>query len=213
MPKSYLQTSMLIYQEDAAGLILEATIQSGTPLTTASLFAKGALVTCLDDGKVYRNSGTSAVPVWEDTSHIDSDEIDVGLIRTVEKDLTSAQIKAMMDTPVEILAGPSGKAILVESVDFIMTRAAGQTGYTGGGVVNVQYKNTATGAGVATHADIAATIVAQAEGITYTHRIGSVQSSIATADIVGQGLYISNKTAPFTDGQGTAKVVVRYYEI
>lgn len=54
--KSYVDTDAL--------LILEATIDSGTIPTTASLFSQGAKVIDLSTGISYFNTGTTAVPVW-----------------------------------------------------------------------------------------------------------------------------------------------------
>ena len=124
-------------------------------------------------------------------------------------DLTAAQIIAMYTTPVEVVPAKTGKAIIVDAVEFDMTRTS--TAFTGGGVVAVQYDNTANGAGTATHATIAATVVTGAAGETRTFRIPVVLSDIAASAIEGIGLYISNQTAVFAAGTGTARVTVHYH--
>jgi hypothetical protein len=75
----------------------------------------------------------------------------------------------------------------------------------------VQYGNAANGAGQTAHADIAAAVVTAGAGTTHTHRTPSDLSDIATASQEGVGLFVSNKTAAFAAGTGTASLVVRYY--
>ncbi len=187
----------IIYEtEPLTGYISQASYVT-VPPTTASKFAKGAIVTDKTTGYVYRNVGTTAVPVWE-----------TGTIYTTVA-LTAAQLIAMYAAPVEVLPAVPGKAIIVDSVDFDITRTS--TAFTGGGVVAVQYAATANGAGTATTATIAATVVTGAAGRTITARIPVVQSDIATASITGIGLYISNATAAFAAGTGTATVKIGYH--
>ncbi len=57
-------TTLNVYNATATGLILFATIDSGTIPTTASLFAPGAYVIDLSTGVTYRNTGTTATPVF-----------------------------------------------------------------------------------------------------------------------------------------------------
>ena len=140
---------------------------------------------------------------------VTSAKIDPLVQKVVQVNLTAADLIAMYTTPVLVLAAVTGKAILVDSVTFDITRTA--TAFTGGGVVNVQYANTANGAGTKVHADIAATVVTGAAGRTITERIPLVQSDIATASITAVGLYISNQTAVFATGTGTAVLTVRYH--
>ena len=165
-----------------------------------------------------RNNRFKKLPVKADqgfigdlTGDVTGDLVNTNLLKTVEVDLTAAQIIAMYTTAVEIVPVIAGKAIYVQSVNFDVTGTATQ--FTGGGVVGVQYDDTANGAGTLTHADIAATVVQGATALVHTFRIPVVLSAVATAAIVGKGLYISNKTAVFAAGTGTAKVTVRYYAI
>jgi hypothetical protein len=140
---------------------------------------------------------------------VTSAKLDTELLQAVTVNLTAANLIAMYATPVVIIPAVAGKAIYIQSVEFDITRTA--TAFTGGGVVNLQYKNTANGAGTTLHADIAATVVTGAAGTTHTVRIPSVLSDVADADITNVGVYISNKTAAFAAGTGTASVTVRYY--
>jgi hypothetical protein len=190
-------TGVLAYELNSEGLILEGTIPSGTPPTTASAFTYGAKLTDLSTGLVYINEGTTAAPVWQTNQ------------RTKVVALTAANLIAMYAAPVEIVPAVAGKAIIVDSVDFDITRTS--TAFTGGGVVAVQYAATANGAGTATTATIAATVVTGAAGRTITGRIPVVLSDVAAASIIAIGLYISNQTAAFAAGTGTASVIVRYH--
>lgn len=198
MPKSVSGTTLSVFDETAGGLIIRATIDNGTPPTTASLFAVGAKVIDLSTGTQYSNVGTTAIPVWQPLEN-----------NSVQVSLTAANLIAMYTTPVAVVTAVANKSIIVDSVEFDITRTA--TAFTGGGVVAVQYDSTANGAGTATHATIAATVVTGAAGRTVTARIPVVQSDIASASIVGKGLYISNATAAFAAGTGTAVVTIRYH--
>lgn len=197
MAKSLSGTGILIYDETNTGLALDCTITNGTIPTTASTFAPGCRVSDQSTGIVYINQGTAAVPAWQAQK----------LSKTVA--LTAAQLIAMYTTPVEVVAAVPGMSIIVDSVDFDITRTA--TAFTGGGVVAVQYGTTANGGGTATTATIAAATVTGAAGRTVTARIPVVQSDIASASIVGISLCISNATAAFAAGTGTASVTVSYH--
>lgn len=187
-----------IQQTNTEGLITLCLSENGTN-STASKFAKGCIMVDKSTGLVYTNKGTVASPIWGDSIH------------TKVVSLTAAQILGMYAAPVEVIPAISGKSIYLLGFNFDLTGTATQ--FANGGVVNLQYKNTANGAGTTLHADIAATVVTGATGLVHTYRIPSVQSAVATADIVGQGVFISNKTAAFITGTGTATLNVRYYAI
>lgn len=53
-----------IYEKTADGYAIRATVDSGVPPTTASIFAIGCVCVDLQTGTFYRNQGTVAVPVW-----------------------------------------------------------------------------------------------------------------------------------------------------
>lgn len=191
--------ALTVLEKDGLGLVTRGEIQNFLALdTTASTYQLGCKITDISTGLQYVNTGTIAAPVW---ALLDS--------QVVSTNLTAAQIIAMYTTPVQVVAAVLGKAIIVDSVEFILTGTATQ--FTGGGVVGVQYKNTANGAGQLTHASIAASVVQNATAKIYCKRIPIDLSAIATANINGAGLFISNATAVFAAGTGTAVVVVRYH--
>lgn len=128
---------------------------------------------------------------------------DVGQYATVA--LTAAQIIAMGTVAVSVLAAPgAGKAIMVESIMFEMTRTG--TAFTGGGAINFQYHTTTTSV------PHASTIPAS---LVTTGGAGLAQSLLAppAATLVvpaNEGIDIANITAPFAAGTGTAKIFIRY---
>lgn len=170
---------------------------AGAPPTSASVYGLLCRYTDTTNKIVYENVGTFAAPVWKGRG-----------TRTIT--LSAADIIAMYTTPVLVVPAVPGKAIFVRDVRLTITRTS--TAFTGGGVVAVQYNSTANGAGTLTHATIAASVVTGAAGTTYTQRIAAVagQSDIASASIAGIGLYISNQTAVFAAGTGTASLTVDF---
>lgn len=204
-----LGLGILISSTNEAGLILEAVSKGANLPTTASKFAVGAKLVDGSTGKEYYNSGTIAVPVWNSISEVTSSEVDTLVQKTVQVSLTAAQIIGMAAAPVVVIPAVTGKAIILDDMVFDLTGTATQ--FTSGGVVNLQYKATATGAGTTLHADIAATVVTGATARTITQRIAKDLTSTATADITGIGVYISNKTGAFATGTGTAVVTARYH--
>lgn len=197
-----ISSSCVLYLGDNSGLAISAEC-TGTPPTTANVFQVGCRMIRTDAGSgdtaVFVNTGTSAAPVWEAEGDTFEETVN----------LTAANIIGMYAAPVLIVPAVTGKAIILDSMELVMTRTA--TAFTDGGVVAVQYSNTANGAGTATTATIAATVVTGAAGTSYTSRIPVNQSGIASASIAGIGLYISNQTAAFAAGTGTAVVKVRYH--
>lgn len=187
---------------DTSGLLIEAEC-TGTPPTTANVFQIGCKMIQTDASagsiSVFTNTGTSAAPVFENG----------GGSMTVA--LTASQLQTMYTTPVQIVPAITGKAIIIDSMEFDITRTS--TAFTGGGVVAVQYDLTANGAGTATTATIAASVVTGSTGRSITSRIPVNLSDVASAAIIGIGLYISNQTAVFAAGTGTAVVKVKYHTV
>lgn len=125
--------------------------------------------------------------------------------------LTAANLIAMYAAPVALVAAPgAGKSIVVAKVAFTITRTA--TAFTGGGAVIVQYAATANGAGTqALDSTLAAATVTGAAGSALSFRNGAVISNAASTVTQNVGLYISNDTAAFAAGTGTATVDIWYY--
>jgi len=183
---------------------------SGAFLTTADKFAVGCRLTDSNTGKQYYNSGTVAVPAWNEVGAVTSAEVDPLLVQVAQVSLTAAQINALFTTSIVVIPAVTGKAIILD--DLIVDLSATATQFTAGGVVNLQYKSTANGAGAALHADIAAATITGATARFIIQRSPLVAgSAITTADIIGQGVYIGAKTQNFATGTGTAVVTARYH--
>lgn len=131
-------------------------------------------------------------------------------VRHATVSLTAANLIAMYAAPVALLPAPgSGKSIVVTRVAFTITRTA--TAFTGGGAAIIQYGTTVNGGGTqALDSTLAATVVTGAAGTTVSCRNGAVISDLAAATIQNAGVYISNATAAFAAGTGTATVDIWY---
>lgn len=131
-------------------------------------------------------------------------------VQHVRVSLAAADILGMAAAPVAVVAAPgAGKTLIVTRAAFRIVRSA--TAYANGGVVILQYGATATGGGTqALDSTIAATVVTGAAGTTDSHRNGAVMSDVAAATAENAGLYISNGTAAFITGTGTATIDVWY---
>ena len=209
MQTNSLIPGILILENDSNGYVTRGNT-AGALLTTAGYFATGCVLVDTTTAKQYINTGTVAVPVWNSTSEVTSAEIDPLVVQVAQVPLTAAQINGMYATPVVIVPAVTGKAIVLD--DLIVDLTGTATQFAGGGVVNLQYKATANGAGAALHADIAAATVTGATTRFIIQRSPLVAgSAITTADIISQGVYISNKSGAFTTGTGTSVVTCRYH--
>ena len=116
--------------------------------------------------------------------------------------LSSANILAMFGTPVTLLPAPgAGKTIIVESILFKMTRTS--TAYAGGGAVTFKYAG-----GASLPSTIAATVVTTGGAGTEYNHVGDNGASLTPT--ANAGIQITNGTAAFTTGTGTADIVIKY---
>lgn len=162
--------------------------------TTTLTFGAGCEIADRSTGFRFRNVGTPATPVW------------TMIPSMVAVPLTAAQLIAMYATPVNLIPAVPGKTIIVDSYELNMTTTS--TVFTGGGVVAPQYAATANGAGTALTATVAASVVTATAGNSVTSRIPVVQSAIAQA---GVGVFLSNQTAAFAAGTGSAVVTMTFH--
>lgn len=137
---------------------------------------------------------------------LDSSGIAPGVVQVASVSLAAADIIGMNGTPVQILAAPgSGKAIVVESIVFEMIRSS--TAFTGGGAVSFQYHTTTTS--VPHAGSIQASVVTGAAG-TVLVALGPNVGSNGLVVPANEGIDITNATAAFAAGTGTAKVFIKY---
>lgn len=128
-------------------------------------------------------------------------------VSTAQVRLTSAQIKAMSATPVQIVAAPGvGKMVIVGR--NVNTYLFGTTQYTGGGAIGLEFGNTALLAGPAASTTLAG---ATFDGYTASNNFELTPNNTNTsANINNMGIFISNNTAPFATGDGTLIVNLNY---
>jgi hypothetical protein len=128
----------------------------------------------------------------------------------VQVTLAAAQIIGMYAAPVVLVAAPgAGHTVMISKASFRITRTA--TAFTGGGAAIIQYGATVNGGGTqAADSTIASTVITGAAGTTHTWRSGLTNLSDNSA-LDNVGLYISNATAAFAAGTGTAVVDVWYF--
>lgn len=136
---------------------------------------------------------------------ITSSEIAPSVVQTAVVSLTSANLKGMYAAPVALLAAPgTGYAIVDVSAVFEMIATA--TGYANGGAVSIVYN----GGSVPVHAgSVPAAVVTAGAGTTLTN-LGAAVATNGTTVAENKGLDITNASAAFITGTGTAKVFLKY---
>ena len=158
MPFSVSGSRLLIYEKDTVGLCKLGTIPFGTPETTASLFSRGALITCEEDGKIYRNKGTVAAPVWEELSYVTSEDIDESLIQSADILISAADIVATgagklgHAAGVPLVADPGANKV-VDLISAVMIYDFDTAAYTAGGNITVNSNGGAALTGTVTAAN------------------------------------------------------------
>jgi hypothetical protein len=161
------------------------------------------------------NAGVTAIQTGAVTgakianNAVDYAQIALDVAATATVTLSSAQILALYDTPVQLIAAPgSGKLILIDSI--LWDIAFGTTQYAAGGAIQAQYGNTAHGLGSPASASIAA---ATLNGVAASGYIanGSGDATLnAPATVRNTAVFLSNATGDFTTGDSTATLYVRY---
>lgn len=125
--------------------------------------------------------------------------------------LSAADIIGMYETPVKVLDAVVGKIIIVDYYDFILT--IGDTNFTAGDTVRLQYGDTAHGLGEPIAAIYASEVnddYGVGPGVSVRSRTASSLSGIALARVKELGIYLSNANRAFATGNGTLTVRVRY---
>jgi hypothetical protein len=138
---------------------------------------------------------------------ITSSSISPNLIQLATVTLTPTQIKAMYATPVSVLAAPgTGKSIVL--VDCL-TRFNYTDAYTSGGAIDLQYGNTAHGAGTTALSTLAASVLlASASADTILYAAGTTTTASQNTAI-----YVSNATGAFATGATSTLTLYIWYMI
>ena len=152
------------------------------------------------------NNGVTAIGAGKVTSAM----LEAALIKYATVNLSAANIIAMNGAPVEILPTPgSNKILVVSQIVFEMKRTA--TAFTGGGAVNFQYHTTTSS--VPHAGTIAGSNVTTGGAGTVVVVLGP---NVGTNGLVvpsNEAIDITNATAAFADGTGTAVVTIYYRTI
>ena len=141
---------------------------------------------------------------------VDYAQLAADVAATATVTLTATQIKALYDTPVQLIAAPgAGKLILIDSI--LWDIAFGTLQYTAGGVIAAQYGNSAYGAGSPASASIAsATLNGVAASGYLANGSGAATLNVAKTASLNTAVYISNASAAFTTGDSTVNLYIRY---
>jgi hypothetical protein len=118
--------------------------------------------------------------------------------------LSSAQLASMFTTPISILPAPTpNRALIPFYCTFVMY--AGSVAFTGGGAVNLQYH---TNTSIAPFAStVPASVVTEATPGTYPYYL---DPTAGFAPPLVDGIDVTNASAPFAAGNGSAKLYVSY---
>jgi hypothetical protein len=170
-------------------------------ITTAQINAAAGIV-----GTQLANN--TITPTQIAVNGLTSGALALNTIQYIQVPMTAAQWNGMSAAPVQILPAPgAGLIYMVDNVWYDMAFVTAQ--YANGGVVNLQFDSTVTGAGVQVTADTAAATIT---GLAASSIVvpGLSAAAKAQATTVNKGLFMSNKTAPFITGDGTWKINVAY---
>lgn len=133
--------------------------------------------------------------------------------KCVSGTLTTAQIAGMYAAPVLLVPLPAAGYMHVV-ISFTLNADNATAAFGGGGVVLVQYSNTANGAGTAATSTINGGIFSTDAANRVAVATGAAVSQAASASFISgtatAGLYISNQTGAFTTGGGATGTATWY---
>lgn len=187
---SDVTTNVEVDEFAAAGTVDTANLVNGA--VTADKLASDAVTTA----KILDNNVTSA-------------KLAVTTVQYATVAITAAEFNGMYAAPKQLVAAPgANKLIVLDKVDLLMTYGAAN--YAAGGVVAVQYDNTANGAGVIASTTLSAATFQAAVSTGFVFNCGVVPQTFSTC--VNKGLFLSNITAAFTTGD-SAFVAHIWYKV
>lgn len=116
--------------------------------------------------------------------------------------ISAAQFNGMYATPIELLpAGGANTLHVIDQAQLVLTY--GSVAFANGGTVLVQYDSTPNGAGVAASTTNITNAVVQAANSSRTWTMTAGVATLPFTTTVNKGLYLSNNTAAYTDGDST----------
>ena len=141
---------------------------------------------------------------------ITSTQVAANLIQTISVPVPNASVVAAYDTPYQIIAGVTNKTIVL--VSAVLRYVYGVHAFTSGGVIQLQYGNTAHAGGTTP-----LTTVAAAQVLATASSDNVMQVAAATvAPAQGAGIFFSNATADFAIAGGNTSsvtMIVQYYVV
>lgn len=173
------------------GMKIDGPFQINLPPSTGG-FPIATAVTIVDASGNIQGSAMLA-------NSVDTGQLAVAALQYATVNLSSAQILALNGTPITLVAAQgTGTVILVENIEFKMVTTSTQ--YAAGGNVTFQYSG-----GNAVTNNIGAAVITAAAGTSYTIRQGIDVTAVANTAVT-----VTNATAAFTTGTGTAVVNIKY---
>jgi hypothetical protein len=121
--------------------------------------------------------------------------------------LTTAQLEAMFGTPVPIIPAPAANQAIIAK-EAVLEMIPGTVAFTGGGAVELVYHGGSTSA--VTGSVPASVVTAAGSSPTTITELGQGVGSNGLSVPVGVGVDITNLTAAFATGNGSAKVHIWY---
>lgn len=205
---------IFITGSDANNILVVDTIDrdAGT-ITTVSFTTAGVVGTAnIQDGAVTTTkiADGDVTTAKLDDDAVTSAKLDPQVLQYAVVNLSAANILAMYGAPVQVLAAGGANTLhLVEHAVLMMDYNS--IAYAAGGVIGLQYGNTANLAGELATATIPAANI-QGAADTADMVAGALTSGALTA-VENQGLFISNQTAAFTTGNSPFQLHLWYRTI
>jgi len=129
--------------------------------------------------------------------------------------LSTAQIQGMNAAPIQVLAGQGAHTLIMiyfMKFEYIFNTTA----FGGGGTVQLQYGNTVDGSGcvICTGLDLTSSssglFYGAADQQQFLFGYGVINP---VSQIINQGIYITNGSAPFTGGGSSSGSLTVYYDV
>lgn len=139
---------------------------------------------------------------------ISSTQLDLTTIQYVKVPMTAAQWNAMSVTPFELIPnGSMTAAIVVKEAVFVQT--FGTVAYAVGGNVYLQY-SAVTGIGTVPASTVVSAVDIDGMLASSSASVDGVIAVTANSNLLGEPIFISNDTDPFTTGDGTWNIHIWY---
>jgi len=162
--------------------------------------------------------GTATKYSWDKNADLTINSVNIGATQAYEINgvkvgmyatgtLTNGNLTGMYGTPVSLIAAPgSGLAIMVDRV--MLQHEHATTAFTAGGGIVFQYGNTANGAGLKCAEALSATVLTT--GAKAGQQQNGEMAASAATNYENTAIFISNETAAFATGDGTATYHIWY---